>query len=132
MTRYLALRDHSRYELKQKLSSQFPPEVVAQVLTQAEARGFIGNEDEIAARAALAYQRRGKSRLYIEGQLRKRGLPVPPPDDDVELKTVRDLITRKFGDLTELTRDDYPKVVRFLKYRGFPDRLIRQVLYEKP
>ena len=131
LTRYLALRDHSRQELERKLSRRFEAELVERVLNEADERGWIGQPEEIAARAALALQRRKKSRRYIEGQLRKRGLPLPPRDDEAELENVRELIERKFGPPAELSFDERAKAFRFLKYRGFADRLIRTVLNAK-
>lgn len=132
MTRYLALRDHSRYELQQKLSRVFSPEIVAKVLDEADGNGWLAPEEVIAERAARALARKHKSQRYIEGALRKRKLPVPPRDDDAELEKIRELVERKFGTATGLSFTDKAKAFRFLKYRGFDDRNIRQVLNEKP
>lgn len=131
LTRYLALRDHSRLELEQKLSRRFEPEVVERVLLEADANGWLGVPEEIAARTALALQRRKKSRAYVEGQLRERGLPIPQIDEEAELQNARELVERKFGAPAEMSYDDRAKAYRFLKYRGFADRLIRTVLNEK-
>jgi regulatory protein len=131
LTRYLALRDHSRAELRQKLSRRFDGELVERLLTEAEDNGWLGDEQVIAERAAEAFQRRHKSRRYVEGQLRKRQLPLPPRDDEMELNSVRALVKKKFGEGAELSYEDKAKAFRFLKYRGFDDRLIRQVLNEK-
>jgi SOS response regulatory protein OraA/RecX len=132
MTRYLALRDHSRHELQQKLRRAFSDEIVTRVLEEAEGHGWLAAEEVIAERAARALGTKCKSRRYIEGALRKRRLPVPPRDDKAELEKIRALLQRKFGSATELSLDDKAKAVRFLKYRGFEDRSIRQVLNEKP
>lgn len=129
---YLAQRDHSRFELRTKLSRAFPPEIVDQVMNEAEEHRLIAPEDEIAARMALSLQRRNKSRMYIEGQLRKKRLPLPAFDDEAELESVRTVLERKFGPAHELSFEQRTKAYRFLKYRGFKDRWIRQVLNEKP
>lgn len=132
ISRYLALRDHSRFELKTKLSRHFDAKIVESVLAEAEERGWVASEEDIAARAALSYRRSLKSRRYIEGQLRKKRLPVPPRDDEAEVEAIRALVERKFGTSSGFSFEERSKVYRFLKYRGFDDRCIRQVLNEKP
>lgn len=128
LTRYLALRDHSRLELQQKLSRRFDAALVEQVLNDADAKGWMGVPEEIAARAALVWQRRKKSRRYVEEQLQKRGLPLPAHDEVAELENARMLLVRKFGPPEDLSDEDRQKAHRFLEYRGFADQLIRTVL----
>ena len=94
----------------------------------AATRGWLPPENEIAERLALALARRHKSQMYIEGQLRSRGLPVPPPADERE--AIRRLIERKFG-AGALTSEQQDKAYRFLRYRGFEEDAVRQVLNEK-
>jgi SOS response regulatory protein OraA/RecX len=128
LSRYLALRDHSRHELQSKLRRRFAPELVEQVIAEAEERNLIAPPEQISERAALAWQRRLKSRRYIEAQLLKRRLPLPPRDDTQELETVRALVERKFGPANDLSYEDKGKVYRYLKFRGFDDRSIGKVL----
>jgi len=129
---YLAQRDHSRLELRSKLARAFPPEIIEEVMAEVESLRLLAPDEEIAARVALSLQRRNKSRMYIEGQLRKMGLPAPGRDDEAELASVRAVLERKFGPAHELSFEERTKAYRFLKYRGFEDRWIRQVLNEKP
>ena len=129
---YLAARDHSRHELKTKLSRRFSESVIEQVLSEAEARNWLPAPEEIARRAALAWQRRHKSRRYIEGQLRKRQLPLPPRDaenENIERQNVRLLVEKKFGPPQELTFEERVHAQRFLRFRGFDDHTIRTVLH---
>jgi regulatory protein len=130
LTRYLALRDHSRLELRQKLSRRFSSEMVNKVLAEAEQNGWLLDEAKVAERSVAALRRRQKSQRYIEGKLRQRGLPVPAREVDSELESIRELLVRKFGE-EKLSYEDKAKAFRFLKYRGFQDRAIRQVLNEK-
>lgn len=132
LTRYLALRDHSRHELRQKLSKRFASELIEKLLSEADENGWLTPEEKIAAQAALAWQRRMKSRRYIEGQLRKRKLPLPPRDDETELENVRALVERKFGPPHELSYEERAKAYRFLRYRGFDDRTIGKVFHAQP
>jgi SOS response regulatory protein OraA/RecX len=131
MNRYLALRDHSRFELQQKLLRRFEAEVVDKVLAEAEERGWLPSEEAVAVQIAAMYARQNKSRRYIEGQLRKRRLPVPAADGDAEVEKVRALLERRFGPPGDLSFEERAKAFRFLKYRGFDDRWIKQVLNEK-
>lgn len=130
--RHIARRDHSRHELQTKLCRRFPPETVEEVLAEAERRGWLKPDDEIAARAALTLHRRLKGRGYIEGQLRKRRLPVPSTDATLEKEKARTLLHRKFGAATLQSQADRARAARYLSYRGFDPRTIRQVLNEEP
>jgi SOS response regulatory protein OraA/RecX len=133
LTRHLALRDHSRFELKTKLERRFDPELVERLLAEAEERGWLLPEDQVAERLTRALVRKHKSARYIEAQLRKRRLPLLPRTAeaaDAEIETIRHLVIRKFG-TESLSFEDKAKAYRFLKYRGFQDRAIRQVLNEK-
>ncbi len=123
----LALRDHSLHELKTKLSRKFEPEMVTRVLGVAEARGWLCSEEKVAEQLAAALHRRGKSLGYINGQLRKRKLPVVEMSSDEELTKARDLLVRRFGE-EKLSYEERTKAYRYLKYRGFEDRWIRKAL----
>lgn len=129
LTRYLALRDHSQYELKTKLLRAFDPELVERLMVEADENGWLVPEDQIAERLVLAFERRQKSRRYIEDQLKKRHLPIPQARAENEIETVRNLFERKFG-VKKLSWEERTKAYRFLKYRGFADRAIREVLKE--
>ena len=131
MTRYLALRDHSRYELKTKLNRRFDSKLVDRLLAEAEDRGWLGDEQEMAERLVLSLERKLKSRRYIEDQLRKKRLPLPAANAESEIEKARALAERKFGDLSAIAFEERAKVFRFLKYRGFTDHSIRQVLNAK-
>jgi SOS response regulatory protein OraA/RecX len=132
LTRYLALRDHSLYELRTKLGRRFEPELVEKLLNEAELNGWLTPEEQIAERLALSLARRHKSQMYIDGQLRQRGLPPVKTEAEGagELESIRHLVERKFG-TGPLSYDDKGKAYRFLKYRGFKDSAIRQVLNEE-
>jgi regulatory protein len=129
LTRYLALRDHSRHELQTKLGRRFSEETIAKLLLEADENGWLAPEDKIAASAQAAWQRRLKSRRYIEGQLRKRRLPLPPRNDEIELENGRALVERKFGTPHQLSFEERAKAFRYLKFRGFDDRTIRMVFH---
>ena len=128
LTRYLTLREHSRHELREKLARRFEPDLIERALAAADKNGWLPQESAIAAHAALVWQRKLKSRQYIEEQLRKRQLPLPPADDEIEVTTVRTLVERKFGQPEKLSADERARALRFLTYRGFDERTIGMVL----
>ncbi|NJL24477.1 MAG: RecX family transcriptional regulator [Calothrix sp. SM1_5_4] len=101
-------------------------------MREAEEHGWLASEEDVARRLTAALERKLKSRSYIEAQLRKKRLPLPEPDGEVEAEKARALLERKFGSVQEMTFEERGKAYRFLKYRGFHDRWIRQVLNEKP
>lgn len=96
-------------------------------MTEAEENGWLVSEEQIAERLVLAFERRQKSRRYIEGQLKKRRLPIPKGEAENETEIARRLVERKFG-IEKLSFVDKAKAYRFLKYRGFEDRAINEVL----
>ena len=127
LTRALAHRDHSRFELQQKLLRKFDASLVERVIGEAEANGWLASEELVAERLVLALEHRKKSRQYIEDQLKKRRLPIPSLSVENELEIIRELVERKFGS-GPLSEDGKAKAYRFLQYRGFDDRMIKQVV----
>lgn len=127
VARWLAIRDHSIYELKTKLARRFESDVAVQALLEAEARGWLASDEVIAERLAASLDRRGKSKGYISAQLKKRRLPAVSADPESEIEKARACLVRKFGE-EKLTFEQKAKAFRFLKYRGFDDRSIRKAL----
>lgn len=132
---YLAGRDHSEHELRGKLQRRFGVELIDQALQCANDRGWLLAPEKLAEKAEAELNRRGKSHRYIQGQLRKRGLPPPALDQETELAKLRRLVQARFSELhdgsREERRDGKIKAMRYLKFRGFNDALIRKVLNEK-
>ncbi len=76
MVRLLARRDHSRMELRQKLSKwEHPSEEIDDVIARAEDCGWLKDERLLAERESERLSRQGKSASQIRQWLRKRGLP---------------------------------------------------------
>jgi SOS response regulatory protein OraA/RecX len=128
IARAVAVRDHSRLELQQKLSTKFSPDVVTEAMARAEASRWLAPETEIAERAALTFERKLKSRAYIENQLQKRGLPLPPRDVQAERQSARNLVEKKYGPVEDLSFESRAQASRYLIYRGFDESTIRTVL----
>ncbi len=131
LARYLAARDHSATELRNKMKRRFEPEVVEAAIAFAQDREWLAAPEKLALRATEEFGRRKKSHRYIQGQLRKRGLPATGRDEGQEIEKIRALLQGKFGSGGVLSYEEKTKAYRFLKYRGFEDGLIRKVLNEK-
>ncbi len=127
IARYLALRDHSQHELRQKLARRFDSQIIDLAMAKAETYGWLSDENLLAERLVGVLARKNKSRRYIEAQLRRRRLPVVGLTGDDELAKARELLVRKFGE-EKLSFEDKAKAFRFLRNRGFEDRWIRKVL----
>ncbi len=132
LTRYLAARDHSEPELRTKLKRLFSPALIDQAIGYAKERNWLLAPEILAEKAAREFGRRKKSHRYIQGQLRRKGLPSTQCQGDEEIEKMRQLLKGKFGGDAILNDEEKAKAYRFLKYRGFEDALIRKVLHEKP
>lgn len=130
LTRLLTLRDHSLLELTTKLSRDFTPTLISEVLDEARDRGLLKSDQAVADHLRLGYDRRLKSARYITERLRQKGLPLPDPAQAAESDVAKahELIERKFGDPLGLSPIERQRALQYLNYRGFDDRAIRRVL----
>lgn len=128
---YLAKRDHSVHELKQKMRRRHSPEAIQAALEEARARKLLIDDQVLAEQWAASMKRKKRSNMYIQNYLRKHKLPPVALDRDDELEKCRQLLATKFGKSANFDREEQPKVVRFLRYRGFDGSTIRRVIYEK-
>jgi regulatory protein len=128
LTRLLAMRDHSRLELRQKLSRRYTPETVEHALQEAQDLGLLVPEEELAKRVAEGLKRKGKGRLWIARELKRRGLPNAPPSEAEDFSHMRRTLERKFGNWNQGDRLLRAKVWRFLKGRGFDERGLRALM----
>lgn len=129
---YQGRRDHSPVELRRKLAKRYSKELIEEGLVEARERKLLKSDEELAQLWAEILGRKGRSHQYITSYLRKHKLPPVPRDADQELEKARALLKTKFGQFANFPREEQPKVVRFLQYRGFGPQIIRQVIYEKP
>jgi regulatory protein len=132
----LARRNHSEKELREKLLKFYDADLTQRVLQEAWERKWLLPPEELSVLAAKAWTRAHKSARYIQEQLKKRGLPLPVLDEEEELQKMKDLLIKKFragpGSDSPSFDWDYEqrvKAFRYLKYRGFAERLIRQVIH---
>ncbi|MCB0378571.1 MAG: RecX family transcriptional regulator [Bdellovibrionales bacterium] len=122
---YLARRDHSEKELREKLGERFPIEQVEEALEKIKERGWLIPPEELSEKVALSLHRKHKSHFYILNFLRKKGLPPVEKSEDLELEKAQHILqskVKKEGDLQHLRS--------LLLNRGFDTDTIRKVIHE--
>ncbi len=129
---YLARRNHSERELRQKLSRRYEPDEVDKAVDYCREQNWLTKPEVLSEQTMNVLHRRKKGFLFIQRYLRQKGLPVPSRNPEIEEEKARELVIRKFGeDFAVANYQARVKVHRFLKTRGFEEDVIRKVLYAK-
>ncbi|MEN8179763.1 MAG: regulatory protein RecX [Pseudomonadota bacterium] len=133
--RLLTAREHSRKQLRGKLSSRgYGSEEIEQVLDDL-ARRDLQSDDRFAQIYTEFRVGKGNGPIRIRAELRERGisdgliatmLENYTEDWPDELRRVHD---RKYGAELPSDRKEMARRARFLEYRGFPGELIGQLLF---
>lgn len=143
MMDYLARRDHSVLEIRQKLKGKFEQTEIDAAIDYGKSHGWLPNsaaaELQLAEKAANELHRRKKGALYINNFLLKKGLPGVETDFSIEFNKALELVNNKLEITLECSRLERvqlkAKIGRFLSSRGFEMNIImsvvRKVLYEK-
>lgn len=127
---YLARRDHSELELKQKLAKFFPSDVISWALTEASEQGWLTDPKELAERVAASLQRKKKGAKYIQRYLQEKGLPAADTDPERDRENAELLVEQKYGKMSELSYAEKQKVFNFLYRRGFEEATIRDIVFK--
>ena len=130
----LAMREHSRQQLAQKLTQrEYPESEISDALQQLTDDGYLSDERAFNASVAGGL-RRGHGPLRIRAQLREAGLPDDRPitaDDQTPVDWVaqaRALAERRFGEQPPGDYQEWARRARFLQARGFDGETIRRAL----
>lgn len=118
---YLARRDHSVQEIKEKLAQKkiYDPEDIENAIQKAIDQKWFLPEDELAEKVANSLLLKNKSHYFISNYLREKGLPQVHLAEDGESEAIKKYLTKKFGDYTNLTYEARQKALRALASRGF-------------
>lgn len=134
MMDFLAHRDHSEVELRDKLHPHFTPEEIEKAIQYGQEKGWVPQsaEDslELSEKTATTLRRKGKGAAYINNYLEKKGLPQLEFSPAEELEKAQELVKNKFSDPRFMDRKEKAKVGRFLISRGFDPEIARKVIYE--
>jgi regulatory protein len=130
---FLSRREHSYVELKNKLLRKtFDPEKIAAVLKQLIAKNLLSDERfcEMFVRSCI---NKGKGRLYIQEELRKRGINEVLIKQHLDQQTETWLVQiekvrrKRFGEIIPKDYKERAKQMRFLQYRGFTIEQINKI-----
>lgn len=126
---FLARRSHSKKELREKLSRRFDPKLVSEALLQAQARGWLESEEEIAEKILHHLHRKNKSWSFIKNYLLEKGLPLPEYNGEKEREKARQVLIKKFPQ--NLSFKEKQRAFQLLSRRGFEESMIRGLLFEE-
>jgi regulatory protein len=124
---FLARRNHSEKELRQKLLRKYDETEVQKALDYVKEQKWLIEPEALSEQTMNALHRRKKGFLFIQRYLRQKGLPVPSKNLEIEEDKARELLARKFVSLKEFAVKQ--KAHRFLRSRGFEEDVIRKVIY---
>lgn len=133
--RLLAIREHSRVELRRKLRSRCEaPTLLEQVLDGLEQQDYL-SDARFVEQYVSSRKLKGFGPVRIRQELQERGVastladPSTDPGDSEWLILMRQCCRRKFGDSLPADFRERARRARFLEYRGFPSELIRSLLW---
>ncbi len=132
--RLLAMREHSRRELRNKLGRRFGEEVIEPVLAELEAQG-LQSDRRFAEQYVHSRRSKGFGPLRISAELSERGIDEEliaawlDQDDGQWRQLMLEVARRKFGASPPQDRREQARRGRFLSSRGFPGHLINDYLF---
>lgn len=135
---FLARREHSFYELTQKLSGKFPgtsPELIGQVLNRLREQNL--QSDDRFTESYVRYRKsRGFAYLHIKADLMQRKVPMSIIntylyEDDADWPEIAlGLVHKRLGEdsMLEYGSLQHRRLAKFLESRGFSQLDARRVL----
>ena len=130
----LSRRDHSEKELYQKLTKKgYSKRPIELAIQWAQQMGYIKPPPIQSKNITEALIRKGKGRLYIQKYLKLRGLPPTSTEDfdhDTEVQKALELAHKKMKKNKALDRKAKEKIGRHLLSRGFPQEIVRKIIYD--
>jgi regulatory protein len=122
---WLARREHSRAELREKLAArEFEPEIISITVEKLASEGLVSDE-RFAEAFVAARMRKGQGPVRIRAELKKRGVGAELVQLHVYdaghdwVALAREVRAKKFGATVPAEFKEKAKQMRFLEYRGF-------------
>lgn len=126
---FLAKRDHSEKELREKLEQrQYTVEEIQDAIDELHERNYILPPEVLAGKVARILKERGKGLRYIVQYLGKKGLPPVDITTEEEFERGKELIERKLGMTPPFEWEQKVKIKRYLGNRGFQYDSIMRVI----
>ncbi len=130
----LARREHTRAELCTKLAArEYSPEEIEATVTALVAEGLLSDE-RFAGAFVAAKMRVGQGPVRIRMELKKRGvdteiIQLHLGNSEIEwCSLVKEVRSKKFGEVVPEEFKEKARQMRFLEYRGFTGEQIRAAL----
>ncbi len=128
---YLAMRDHSRSELRMKLTKHdFTPDDIDEALNHVESSGWLLPPQALAEKVADQLHHKNKSHDYIVKYLQQKELPPVPRDSSQEYEKARSLLGERVSPLSKPSTLDKKQIISYLQFRGFDHETIQRVINE--
>lgn len=127
---YLARRDHSVQEIKEKLAQKkiYDPQEIDEALQIAQDKKWFLPEEELAQKVARNLYTKYKSHFFVQNYLRDKGLPTVAFSEENEENSIKSVLRKKFGSHFNLDYEKKQKALRLLSGRGFNPELCYKVL----
>lgn len=127
---YLARRDHSVKEVKEKLAQKkiYDPKEIDEAIQKAISQKWFLPEEELAEKVAKNLSNKRKSYFFTLNYLKKKGLPRVEFTEEFEINAIEKCLRGKFRDLQNLSFEDKQKAMRMLSNRGFQKETCYKVL----
>lgn len=129
MMDYLARRNHSELELRQKLSRAYTQNEVENAIAFAYENNWMAPPEEISERLAAELDRKRKGHRFINQVLKSKGLPHVTKNLEEEVRKGRALVTSKLAKEGPFSFEEQKKIHRWLTNRGFDSETIRKVIH---
>lgn len=132
--RLLAMREHTRLELRNKLKRAHASTDIEQALKSLAEQGLQSDERYTQLYVELR-RNKGYGPLRICADLREKGVDEVLIDSYVDetdsswSSLLQQVVTKKYGEQPPADQKDMAKRGRFLSYRGFPSHLISAYLF---
>ena len=97
LCRLLQGRDHSECELRRKLAARFSADEIDSALQEACQRGLLLAPATLSENFARSWHRRNKGFVYIQQQLRQKGLPAIERNEELEVQKARIVLQKLQG-----------------------------------
>lgn len=132
--RLLAMREHTQFELKNKLKRAHAAADIEQALKLLAEQGLQSDERYTELYVDLR-RNKGYGPLRISTELREKGVEGALIDIHVDendscwSSLLLQVVKKKYGEQPPVDRNDLARRGRFLSYRGFPSHLISAYLF---
>jgi len=132
--RLLAMREHTQFELRNKLKRAHAPADVEQAVKSLAEQG-LQSDDRYTELYVVLRRNKGYGPIRIRTELQERGIDETligsylDQNDSSWSSLLQRTAEKKYGEQPPADQKDIARRGRFLSYRGFPSHLISAYLF---